>query len=42
MRFQPASLSVKRDETVAFTVTHTGRVAHEFVIGDQAFQKGHK
>jgi uncharacterized cupredoxin-like copper-binding protein len=42
LRFQPAALSVKHGETVAFTVTNTGKVAHEFVIGNQAFQDRHE
>jgi len=42
LRFQPASLSVKQGETVAFTVTNTGKLVHEFVIGDQAFQDEHE
>ncbi len=42
LRFQPASLSVKRGETVAFTVTNTGKLVHEFVIGDQAFHDRHE
>jgi uncharacterized cupredoxin-like copper-binding protein len=42
LRFQPATLSVKRGEMVAFTVTNTGKLAHEFVIGDQAFQDRHE
>ena len=42
LRFQPARLSVKRGETVAFTVTNTGKLVHEFVIGDQAFQDRHE
>jgi uncharacterized cupredoxin-like copper-binding protein len=33
MRFQPATLSVKRGETIRFTVRNTGRQLHEFVIG---------
>jgi uncharacterized cupredoxin-like copper-binding protein len=42
LRFQPATLAVKAGETVAFTVTNSGKVAHEFVIGDQAFQNQHE
>jgi uncharacterized cupredoxin-like copper-binding protein len=42
LRFQPASVSVMHGETVAFQVTNTGKVAHEFVIGDQAFQDEHE
>jgi uncharacterized cupredoxin-like copper-binding protein len=42
LRFDPASLSVRSGETVALTVTNTGKMAHEFVIGDQAFQDRHE
>lgn len=42
LRFQPASVSVMQGETVAFTVTNTGKLPHEFVIGDQAFQAEHE
>jgi uncharacterized cupredoxin-like copper-binding protein len=42
LRFQPASVPVMDGETVAFTVTNTGKMAHEFVIGDQAFQDQHE
>lgn len=41
LRFEPASLSVKQGETVAFTVTNSGKLAHEYVLGDQAFQDRH-
>lgn len=40
--FRLATLSVKRGETVAFTVINTGKLVHEFVIGDQAFQERHE
>ena len=33
MRFDPASIVVKRGETVRFRVTNTGRALHEMVIG---------
>ncbi|HEX4844529.1 MAG TPA: cupredoxin family protein [Limnobacter sp.] len=33
MRFQPASLKVKRGETIRFRVKNTGALLHEFVIG---------
>jgi uncharacterized cupredoxin-like copper-binding protein len=42
LRFQPTSVTVRQGETIAFTVTNTGKVAHEFVIGDQAFQDEHE
>lgn len=40
LRFRPAALSVKAGETVAFTVTNSGKLAHEFVVGDQASRTG--
>jgi len=42
LRFEPAGVSVKLGETVAFTVTNTTTTAHEFVVGDQAFQARHR
>ena len=42
LRFQPAALSIKAGETVAFTVTNSGKLVHEFVVGDQAFQDQHE
>ncbi len=39
--FDPSSVSVRAGETVAFRVTNVGQIAHEFVIGDAAFQAAH-
>lgn len=33
MRFTPASLDVKKDETIRFKVTNSGRLKHEMVLG---------
>ena len=33
MRFTPASITVKKGETVRFVVSNTGKVRHEFVLG---------
>ena len=42
LRFEPASIVVTRGETVKFVVTNTGKLAHEFVIGDAAVQAEHE
>lgn len=33
MRFQPASIQVKRGETIRFIVRNTGKLKHEMVLG---------
>lgn len=40
--FQPSSISVALGETVMFMVANEGKVVHEFVIGDDAFQTDHE
>ena len=42
MQFAPGELTVARGETIRFVVSNRGRVRHEFVIGDQAFQARHQ
>lgn len=42
MRFSPAAITVKPGEVVRFEVTNTGRIRHEFVIGDATEQKEHE
>lgn len=34
MRFSPAVVTVRRGETIEFVVKNTGKIAHEFVLGD--------
>ena len=41
MRFEPARIDVRLDETVRFTVRNTGQVMHEFVIGTKAENEAH-
>lgn len=41
MRFEPAHIDVRLDETVRFTVRNTGKVMHEFVIGTKAENEAH-
>ncbi|HET8998809.1 MAG TPA: heavy metal translocating P-type ATPase [bacterium] len=42
LRFVPGTITVRADETVAFVVTNTGRLPHEFVIGTAAIQDTHE
>jgi len=42
LKFDPATVSVKRGETVAFRVANPSKVDHEFVVGDATFQDGHE
>ena len=41
MRFSPAEIQVKRNETVRFVVRNTGLLKHEMVLGTQAELKEH-
>ena len=41
MRFTPASITVKRGETVRFVVRNTGKAMHEMVIGTEAELREH-
>lgn len=41
MRFAPASLTIKRGETVKFVVRNDGKVKHEMVIGTMEELKAH-
>jgi len=42
LKFDPATVSVKRGETVAFQITNPTQVDHEFVVGDATFQDDHE
>lgn len=42
IKFEPADLTVKVGETIRFEVTNTGKLEHEFVLGDQASQEEHE
>lgn len=41
MRYTPASIKVKRGETIRFRVKNTGRIKHEMVLGSLAELKEH-
>jgi uncharacterized cupredoxin-like copper-binding protein len=41
MRFTPASIAVKRNETVRFVVTNKGKLRHEMVLGTMGELKQH-
>ena len=41
MRYTPAAIKVRRGETVEFVVKNTGKLAHEFVLGDAKELKEH-
>ena len=41
LRFDPESIEVGKGETIAFIVTNTGSLEHEFVLGDPHFQEDH-
>jgi uncharacterized cupredoxin-like copper-binding protein len=42
LRFMPATMRVAAGETIAFKITNTGTVPHEFVIGDELVQQAHE
>jgi uncharacterized cupredoxin-like copper-binding protein len=42
MRITPGAIEVQTGETVAFTVTNSGAIKHEFLIGDAAEQAEHE
>ena len=41
MRFNPASVAVKRGETIRFVVKNSGQLKHEFVLGTEKELKDH-
>ncbi len=42
LEFEPGEVDVEAGETITFVVTNEGEDAHEFVIGDQAYQDEHE
>ncbi|MDQ3548673.1 MAG: heavy metal translocating P-type ATPase, partial [Chloroflexota bacterium] len=42
MRFNPGDIVAEEGETIAFTVTNSGVIPHEFVIGDEDVQEEHE
>ncbi|MFJ1255596.1 plastocyanin/azurin family copper-binding protein [Cupriavidus sp. CuC1] len=41
MRFSPADIKVKADETIRFVVRNAGKLRHEMVLGTEADLKAH-
>jgi uncharacterized cupredoxin-like copper-binding protein len=41
MAFDPTSIDVAAGETVTFRVTNTGKIEHDFTIGNEATQSAH-
>jgi len=41
MRYTPAAITVRRGETIEFVVKNTGKLSHEFVLGDARSLKEH-
>ncbi len=41
LAFDPATIGVLAGETVTFAVTNTGKIIHEFTVGDAAMQQEH-
>jgi uncharacterized cupredoxin-like copper-binding protein len=41
MRFTPASIDVKQNETVRFLITNSGKIKHELVLGTEEELKEH-
>jgi P-type Cu+ transporter len=42
LRFEPGAFTVTEGETIAFVITNSGALPHEFVIGDEAVQNEHE
>jgi len=42
LKFNPTKVAAKPGETIAFKVVNPGKVDHEFVVGDGAFQARHE
>jgi len=41
LKFDPATVQVKKGEIVTFQVTNPSEIDHEFKVGDKAFQEHH-
>lgn len=42
LEFDPASIEVSAGEVVTFVIRNVGKTAHEFVLGDMAYQQEHE
>jgi uncharacterized cupredoxin-like copper-binding protein len=41
-RYRPSSIMVRAGQRVTFAVTNTGKLSHEFILGDRAAQLDHE
>lgn len=41
LRFDPDAVDVQEGETIRFVIANDGRLDHEFVLGDEAYQRSH-
>ena len=41
MRFTPSDISIKQGETINFTIKNSGKIMHEFVLGNMKELKDH-
>lgn len=42
LRFAPAVVRVREGETVTFEIKNDGKIDHEFILGDSAYQRQHE
>jgi uncharacterized cupredoxin-like copper-binding protein len=42
LRFEPSSIDVKVGETVTFKVLNSGKITHDFTLGDEEMQDEHE
>lgn len=42
LSFDPESIEVEAGEVITFSVTNDGNIDHEFVLGDESYQKDHE
>lgn len=42
LRFDPSAVDAKPGEKIRFRIANAGKLAHEFVLGDAAFQQKHR
>ena len=42
LSYDPVSLEVEAGEVITFEIVNQGKAAHEFILGDEAYQDGHE
>lgn len=41
LQFEPETVDVQAGETITFALTNSGKIVHEFLIGDEQYQEEH-